>query len=316
MAKENIIPLNAVAADAREFIRTFRENGSLSFQDIALDDARRNYRQSCKLNGIRVDAKLDVVDIDCPVSGGKIKLRLYSKDNRMRPLLLFLHGGGWVIGDLYTHDGICRFMAANTSYNVVAVDYRLAPEYTFPVPYLDCLEALNWLSDNQKQIMLNCAKTVVMGDSAGACMATILANETNVADNITIDAQILLYPVTDLTASSMSYNKIQEGFPLTDKSMYWFRRNYLTTQTDIKERRVSPLFFCENKQADMFIVTVGFDPLADEGCDYANRAAKAGTLLEHHHLPNHMHGIFTAAGKIETARWMLTKAAQFVEARQ
>lgn len=315
MVKTKIIPLSDIAPDAKELIRKFRVNGSVSFQDIPLAQSRRNYRQSCKLNGIKIDDELFITDIDCPVSGGSITLRLYRKDKQNRPLLLFLHGGGWVIGDLETHDGICRYMAVNTSSNVVAVDYRLAPEHVFPIPYQDCLDALNWLAANQQQFMLDCTKTIIMGDSAGGNMATVLANEQSVAEAVNIIGQILLYPVTDLTASSRSYGEVQEGFPLTDKSMYWFRQNYLPQGTDLKDRRLSPIFHSQNRQPDMFIVTVGLDPLSDEGCDYANLAAKHGTLLEHHHLPNHMHGIFTSAGKIKTAEELLRKAAHFVEER-
>lgn len=311
-----LIPLSDVADDARDLVKAFRDNGEISSQDLTLEEARENYRISCAASQIKVNAKLVVTDFECPVSGGTIRLRHYSKgDDTPRPLLLYLHGGGWVIGDLDTHDGICRYMAKKTSANVVAVDYRLSPEYTFPVPYQDCVEALHWLSKNQSALKLDCSRTIVMGDSAGGNMATVLANEKNIPENVEIICQILLYPVTDLTASSASYKKITQGFSLTDKTMYWFRQNYVPKEIDLRDRRLSPLFHNHVKQPTMFIVTVGLDPLVDEGCDYANVAAKSGTELEHHHLPQHMHGMFTSAGKIKTAKKLLKRAAHFIEER-
>ena len=311
-----LIPLSDVAADARDLVKAFRDNGEISSQDLTLEEARENYRISCAASQIKVNAKLVVTDFECPVSGGTIRLRHYSKgDDTPRPLLLYLHGGGWVIGDLDTHDGICRYMAKKTSANVVAVDYRLAPEHVFPVPYQDCVDALNWLAQNQQALKLDCSKTIIMGDSAGGNMATILANEKHISQDIKIISQILLYPVTDLTASAPSYQKIKQGFSLVDKTMYWFREKYVPEKTDLKDRRLSPLFHNHNKQPPMFIVTVGLDPLADEGCDYANLAAKSGTELEHHHLPRHMHGMFTSAGKVKTAKKMLKMATRFIEDR-
>ena len=311
-----LIPLSDVAADARDLVKAFRDNGEISFQDLPLEEVREGYRQSCSIYQLQVDEKLSVTDVDCKVTGATIKLRHYSKgDDKHRPLLLYLHGGGWVIGDLDTHDGICRYMAKKTSANVVAVNYRLAPEHVFPVPYQDCVDALNWLAQNQQALKLDCSKTIIMGDSAGGNMATILANEKHISQDIKIISQILLYPVTDLTASSPSYQKIKQGFSLVDKTMYWFREKYVPEKTDLKDRRLSPLFHNHNKQPPMFIVTVGLDPLADEGCDYANLAAKSGTELEHHHLPHHMHGMFTSAGKVKTAKKMLKMAARFIEDR-
>ncbi|WP_296254292.1 MULTISPECIES: alpha/beta hydrolase [unclassified Pseudomonas] len=314
------IALEQVAADAADLVRAFRANGEVSFQDVPLANARANYLKACAANGVIPEAVAEVKTLEYPVDKGSAALRVYrpasSAAYAVTPLVFFIHGGGWVIGNLDSHDSLCRSLANQSGASVVAVDYRLAPEQQFPVPLNDCLAALRFVRDNAGELRLDPTNAVVAGDSAGGNMATVLANHPEYQlQGIGFRAQVLFYPVTDLTASHGSYQRISQGFPLTAKSMYWFREQYLPTGQDPTDARLSPLLHAaERVQPDLFIATVGLDPLADEGIAYAAAAARAGTAVVHHHLPRHAHGLLTSAGKIETGRRLLTQAADFIAA--
>lgn len=311
------VPLNEVAADAVDLVRAFRDNGEISFQDVPLAAARANYIKACAANGFPAQAVAEVYTLDYPVAGGTAALRVYrpagTPAQAMTPLVVFIHGGGWVIGDLDSHDGLCRTLANQSAATVVAVEYRLAPEHRFPVPLQDCAGALRYISTHAEQLKVDPGRTLLAGDSAGGNMATVLANDPDSQTlGLNIKGQVLFYPVTDLSASQPSYRRITCGFPLTANSMHWFREQYTGPVADLNDARLSPLLHAEGlRQPPLFILTVGHDPLADEGIAYAAAAARAGTLVEHVHLPAHAHGLLTSAGKIATGQRVLTQAARF-----
>ncbi|MGI4840875.1 MAG: alpha/beta hydrolase [Janthinobacterium lividum] len=314
------IALEQVAADAVDLVRAFRDNGEVSFTDVPLADARANYLKACAANGLASEAVAKVDTLAYPVAQGSAALRLYrpagSAADALTSWVLFIHGGGWVIGNLDSHDSLCRRLANQSGVSVVAVDYRLAPEHPFPVPLDDCLAALRFVRDNASALRLDLENAVVAGDSAGGNMATVLANHPAYqVEGVAFKAQVLFYPVTDLTASLGSYQRITEGFSLTAKSMYWFREQYVPAGQDLSDARLSPLLHAEGRtQPDLFILTAGHDPLADEGIAYAAAAASAGTAVVHHHLPRHAHGVMTSAGKIESGQRLLAEAARFIAA--
>lgn len=312
-----MIPLDAAAPDLRPLLAAFREGGGQPFGQLPVAEARRNYLASCRLNGLPGEAVASVETLVCPVDGGAIDLRLYRGVGTpvvsATPVILFLHGGGWVVGNLDSHDAICRFLANHTGATVVAVDYRLAPEYKYPVPLQDCSAALSYLVAHSALLRLDLGKLVIAGDSAGGNMATVLATRSDLRPaGLAVAAQVLLYPVTDLRAGSASYQRVSTGFPLTAGAMHWFRAMYTEPGTDFGDPMLSPLCALPEAAPPMFIVTVGLDPLADEGIAYATQAALTETQVVHHHLPQHMHGIFTAAGKVETGRRLLGEAAAFI----
>lgn len=315
------IALEQVAADAVDLVRAFRANGEVSFQDVPLADARANYLKACAANGVAEQTVAEVRTLEFAVAQGTAALRVYRPAGigaeALTPWVLFIHGGGWVIGNLDSHDSLCRSLANQSRASVVAVDYRLAPEHRFPVPLDDSLAALRYVRDNASALGLDVDTAVVAGDSAGGNMATVLANHPAYqVPGVAFKAQVLFYPVTDLTASHPSYQQITQGFALTAKSMYWFREQYLPQGQDLLDARLSPLLHAEGRvQPDLFILTVGLDPLADEGIAYASAAARAGTAVVHHHLPRHAHGLLTSAGKIASGRRLLTQAAQFIAER-
>ena len=312
------VPLEQVAADAVDLVRAFRANGEVSFQDVPLADARANYLRACVTNGLEPETVADTRTLDYPVAGGIASIRVYRPNGStaqvVTPLVVFIHGGGWVIGNLDSHDSICRTLANQTAATVIAVQYRLAPEYRFPVPLDDCFAALQFITDKACELKVDPGRALIAGDSAGGNMATVLANNPAYQiDGLTLKGQVLFYPVTDLTASQPSYRRITSGFPLTAQSMHWFREQYTAGDQDWRDARLSPLLHAEGrKQPPLFILTVGHDPLVDEGIAYASAAARAGTEVVHHHLPGHAHGVLTSAGKIKSGRRVLADAAHFI----
>ena len=310
-------PLTEVAEDARPLVQAFREAGGLHYGSLAPEPSRTNFARACSLNALSDIDGVDHRDIMVPVTDGAIRVRLYQPNEAecagdKGPLVVFLHGGGWAIGSIDTHDGICRLLARQSGCIVASVEYRLAPEHQWPVPLRDCEEALGYLVANAAALSVDASRVVLAGDSAGGSMATIISNAP-VTGAYEVAGQVLLYPVTDLTASRPSYARFRGGLPLVAESMQWFRDLYVPAGTPLDQPALSPLLHAEGRrQPPMFIATVGLDPLCDEGIEYAAMAARAGGLLEHHHLPRHMHGIFTAAARIGTAQDLLERAGLFI----
>jgi acetyl esterase len=316
------VALEEIAVDAAELIRAFRDAGGVGFSDVPLAESRLRYRASCAANGIPAESVPSVEDLSCPVAGGRIRLRHYRPDavdanDSSRAVIVFLHGGGWVLGSVETHDALCRRLAAISGLDVVSVDYRLAPEHPFPTPLEDGRAALGFIADHAVAHGWDPHRIIVAGDSAGGTLATVLATDPGSAvPDTRIIGQLLLYPVTNLRDESDAYGRIVEGFPLTASSMRWFRGLYLADDDTASDLRASPGLRSPTDLSrpgppPTFLVTVGLDPLSDEGLAYADVLARAGARVEHHHLPRHFHGLFTSAGKIPTGAALWDRAAQW-----
>lgn len=311
------IPLSQIAPHARELIRQFRDNGAVSFQDVPPDQARSNYRRGCAANGLPC---IDLPQVrDHTLSGehgAALRLREYrSRPGESTPAILFLHGGGWVVGDLDTHDTLCRLLAHESAATVFALEYRLAPEHPFPAALHDAATALRWLAEQADALAIDMTRLGLAGDSAGGNLAAVLANEASLRPSgCRPCAQALFYPVTDLRCDTPSYGRITAGFPLTAVSMHWFRTHYVGPSTALDDPRLSPLLARRLSSAPLFLLSCGLDPLADDAIAYAARAVEAGAMLEHHHLPDQPHGILTSAGRNATGRAMAQRAARFLRA--
>ncbi|MGH3653047.1 alpha/beta hydrolase [Glutamicibacter sp.] len=302
------ISLDRVHPEARELLAAFRQAGARSFNMLTVSEARAKYESTCQANGLaRLDLPL-VQDLGLDVPGGRITLRHYSAGNTtpgsaLRPVILFIHGGGWVFGSLETHDALARSIAVHSGADVVSVAYRLAPEYRYPVPLDDCRAAFSFVAQRSEDFGWDANRIGVLGDSAGGAMAAALANNPGWwPDGAQVRAAALLYPVTDLSRESASYAAIEQGFPLTAGSMRWFAGHYLAEPGQAHEPTASPLLadLAGTVPPATLVITVGFDPLADEGIAYAGALARAGAKVEHHHLAGFHHGLFTSAGKIPT----------------
>jgi len=225
----------------------------------------------------------------------EIMIRIYTPNGEGPfPIFIYHHGGGWVIGNLDTSDATCRMIANRTKRIVISVDYRLAPEFKFPIPVEDSYAALNWVSVNSNIINGNASNIVVGGDSAGgnlAAVVSLLARDQNGPD---IKAQILIYPVTEFSYSSNSYYEFQKGYGLDREWMIWFGNYYLNSDDEKRNKYVSPLLADDlSNLPPAFVINAEFDVLRDEGIAYANRMKAAGVKVETLCEPGLVHTYFT-----------------------
>ena len=236
-----------------------------------------------------------VVDRRIPGPGGELPIRIYRRFGTAAaaPAIIYLHGGGWVSGDLDTHDGTCRLLANVTDCVVVSVDYRLAPEHRFPAAVEDVVAAYVWVHEHAGELAIAPGRVGVMGDSAGGNLSAVLALEVRRLDLPPLTAQGLVYPAVDMEFRSPSHQTMGSGFGLSRSDMEWFRDLYLPSPDDWLSPRVSPLHAAElSGLAPALVVTAGFDPLRDEGQAYAHALAAAGVPVRYRCYDDMIHGFF------------------------
>ncbi len=228
--------------------------------------------------------------IDGP--GGDLPVRIYDpRPDESRPVVCYLHGGGWTIGSLDSHDPSCRKLAAETGYVVVGVDYRLAPEHPFPAALEDSYAALEWLADEAAAIGGDPDRIVLAGDSAGGNLAAATALLARHRDGPSIAYQLLLYPVTGDPTETDSYEENAEGYFLTTAEMEWFRDHYLERDVDELHLLVAPRLARDlSGLPPATVVTAGFDPLREDGAAYADRLEAAGVPVTYRNYPDVIHG--------------------------
>jgi acetyl esterase len=243
--------------------------------------------------------KLDGVNAsDTSVSGatGPLRARLYAPDHadaEAGSLLVYFHGGGFVTGDLDTHDRACRYLARQSGARLLAVDYRLAPEHPFPSALDDALTAFRYAAEHAGELGADPARIAVGGDSAGGNLAAGVARITARATGPRPAFQLLFYPWLDLSSKRESYVWFREGFYLTETDLDWHRRHYLAAQDDALDPRCSPLLADDlTRLPPAYIATAGFDPLRDEGEEYAHRLRAAGVPVALRRHRGLFHGFF------------------------
>lgn len=219
-----------------------------------------------------------IKDRDLPGLDENIPVRIYTpQGSEPFPILVYFHGGGFVMGNIETHDPLCRLLANRIGCIVVSVDYRLAPEHQFPAAVEDAYAATQWVAANATEINGDPKRIAVGGDSAGGNLATVVALIARDRGEPTLVYQLLLYPVTDATQSQASYEEYREGYLLTKDDMIWFFNHYFSSDTDTKNPYLSPLWAPDVKGLPpALVITAEFDPLRDEGEAYATRLQEAG----------------------------------------
>jgi acetyl esterase len=255
-----------------------------------------------------------VEDKTFPGPTGPVGVRVYTPVSAKAPLLpglIFFHGGGFVIGDLETHDGLCRALANEGGCRVVSVDYRLAPEHPFPAAVEDCTAAVDWVAENAAVLGIDAARLAVGGDSAGGNLAAVAAILAKKKGSPKLSFQLLIYPVTQLGGpETPSMRENAKGYFLEKNSMDWFTRLYCPDMTHRADPRLSPLL--EKDLSDLppaYVVTAGFDPLRDEGKAYADRLDAAGVPVTYVNYPGMVQGFFSMRALIPKAREAVAAAA-------
>lgn len=263
------------------------------------EEARAQLRKLVELLDDPAPALAHVRDVTVPGAAGPVPARVYCDRppaaGDAPPMLLYLHGGGWVQGDLETHHGACARLAAWSGVMVVALHYRLAPEHPFPAGADDCLAAYRWLRRHGGELGGDPTRVAVGGDSAGGNLAAVVCQDAMAAgDEPPPDFAVLVYPAVDLGWRSASHAQMPDAFILPRNRLDWYNEQYIASPEQIDDPRVSPIAGTDLRgHPPALVVTAGFDPLRDEGRHYADRLAEAGCDVVYHEYPGQIHIFFS-----------------------
>jgi acetyl esterase len=246
-----------------------------------------------------------------PGPGGALPIRMYTPaGNGPFPVLIFFHGGGWVIGDLDTQDGACRALANGAACVVVSVDYRLAPEHKFPAAPEDCYAAARWVAANAASLRVDPARIAVGGDSAGGNLTAVVSQMARDRGSPRLAFQLLVYPVTDGACETPSYRENADGYLLTRDMMQWFWNHYVRDDADRLNPMASPLRAADLRDLPPALtITAEFDPLRDEGEAYAARLRDAGVPVQLTRYDGMIHGFFGMSSVMDQAQIAIAEAA-------
>lgn len=251
---------------------------------------------------------------EIPGPAGAMKIRIYwprePGDGEALPVLVFMHGGGWVIGSLNSHDPPCRRLAVKGDCIVVSLAYRLAPEHRFPAAVEDALAATRWVAENAESLGGDPSRIAVGGDSAGGNLAAVVAQVVKAKGRPRLAFQLLIYPATDLSWTPGPEHHLAEGYLLTHELIVWFFGHYLDRQADARDPRASPLLAKDlTGLPPTLVITAGFDPLAEQGEAYAERLKADGVPVEYLCYEGQIHGFVSMSGVLDEGREALDRAA-------
>src|ERR1700756_2559018 len=303
--------------DAAAVYQAFQEAGRPAYETLTAPEAREYYMAARLVSNPEPPELLLAEPLSIPAAHGTIPARIYTpkqlrnKDG-LAPCLVFFHGGGWVIGNLDTHDVVCRKLADQGELIVISVDYRLAPEHHFPAAVDYAIAATKWVAANAKELGVDASRLVVGGDSAGGNLAAVVA--LNARENgPAIAGQMLVYPATDFARTHPSHREPETSILLTHTVITWFADHYLNG-ADINDWRASPArarSFAGLPPA--YVLTAGADPLRDEGDEYAARLKQAGVAVTYRHFSGQFHGFFTMGKLLNQANVAVGEIASWLK---
>jgi len=293
--------------DAAAVFKAFQEAGRPPYETVSPAEARELYLKGRFVSNPEPPELASVEPLTIPSPAGSIPARIYTptrlrKLNGLAPGLVFFHGGGWVIGDLDSHDVVCRKLADEGELMVVSVDYRLAPEHKFPAAVDDAIASTKWIADNSRQLGIDASRLMVGGDSAGGNLAAVVAISARDGNGPDIAGQVLIYPAIDFAMTHPSHREPETSILLTHSVILWFRDHYLSGAANVGDWRASP---ARAKTLiglpPAYVLTAGADPLRDEGDEYARRLKEAGVAVTHRTFPGQFHGFFTMGKLLQQA---------------
>ena len=310
----------ALDRDAERVLEMVRLSERPPYETLSAPEARELFLAAREVLAPDPPPVAELREFSAPgPSGAAIPLRLYrgaaTAAGGTLPALVYFHGGGWVIGDLDTHDSLCRHLANAARSIVVAVDYRLAPEHKFPAAVEDCFAATLWVAREAVALGIDRERLAVGGDSAGGNLAAVVSLIARDRGAPKLRYQALLYPAVDCGMTHSSHDRFAEGYLLTRPTMKWFYEHYLREPADIDDWRASPLRADDlSGVAPALVLTAGNDVLRDEGEAYARRLQEAGVAVQLRHFPDQIHGFLTMGKIIEAAQPALDDVAAALQA--
>ena len=283
-----------------------KQLGTPPLHEVTPAEGRANYL------AMRVPSTVQLHEIRDFDAGG-VRCRLYrSTDDSAAPLLIYYHGGGWVIGDLDSHDDICRKLARDAKCSVIAVDYRLAPEHPAPASHEDCIAATKWIFANATSLAVDPARIAIGGDSAGGNLSAVVSMHAGVKPVF----QLLVYPATDMRMGQVSHRENAQGYLLTEDSMKWFIGHYLQgDDTKRNDPLYSPLLSDDatlKKSPPTLVITAEYDPLRDEGEEYAARLNSVGVPTSVVRFRGQIHAFFGMSELLDDAAAAIALSASYL----
>ena len=305
--------------DAAAVYKAFQEAGRPAYETLSAPEARDFYMQARFVMNPEPPELKSAEPLSIPAPHGTIPARIYTpktlrQKDGLAACLVFFHGGGWVIGNLDTHDVACRQLAHEGELIVISVDYRLAPEHRFPAAVDDAIIATKWIAANARQYGIDAARLIVGGDSAGGNLAAVVALDARDGNGPAIAGQLLIYPATEFSRKHASHREPDTSILLTHSGIDWFVNHYMG-DADISDWRASPARATTLAALPpAYVLTAGADPLRDEGDEYAARLKEAGVPVTYKHFPGQFHGFFTMGRLLNQANVAVTDIAAWLKA--
>ncbi|OLF15901.1 alpha/beta hydrolase [Actinophytocola xanthii] len=300
-----------LALDAQLLLRMMALS-DISLSSSSAEAARIRTEASRHVLGGAVVSGVRTRNLNLPAAQGTLPARLYEPRGLApgSPLLVYFHGGGWVIGSVDSHDGLCRYLAAQAGVRVLSVGYRLAPEYRFPTAADDAFAAFRYATANAESLGADPAAVAVGGDSAGGNLAAVVCLDALREGGPRPVFQLLFYPATDPSVRRRSRDLFADGFFLTDEDMTWFIDHYCPDVESRRDPRVAVLLAEDLRGLPpAYVATAGFDPLRDEGNAFADRLREAGVPVVKHQHDDLIHGFVNFIGLGTRFREAVAEAA-------
>jgi acetyl esterase len=280
-------------------------------ETLTPQEARTRFEELAEARRQMVREPVDQVrDLKVPGPAGEIPVRIYTpRGQSPSPALIYFHGGGWVLGDLESHDHVCRSLANSASCIVLSVDYRVAPEHKFPTAVYDSYAATEWIADHAAELGVDPSRIAVGGDSAGGNLAAVVSLIARDKGGPSIAFQLLIYPGTDMRMSMPSIDENADGPLLTKAAMHWFVNHYLNSAGDRTDPLASPLLAPNLRGLPpAYIITAECDPLRDEGNAYGQRLKESGVAVEVQCYEGMPHGFFSFGAALDGGRRAFSEA--------
>ncbi len=304
-----------LTAECEAVLSSLAEQGFKPLDAMPAAEGRAYFNEMFKTQPEDQQECARVEDLQIPVDGGEIPARLYAPEaSGPLPVMVHFHGGGWVYLNLDTHDGYCRILANRANCAVVAIEYRKAPEFAFPIPVEDCYAALSWVSDNAADLGLDNSRMGVVGDSAGGNLSAAVALMARDKGGPELKLQVLTYPAVDGAMAAPSIEENAAAPLLGRQQMAWFWGHYVPKGTDVHDARLSPLYADDlTNLPPTFISTAEFDPLRDEAEDYADKLEAAGVDVDCRRYNGVFHGFMLLAKLIPEGQQLIDTQCEFIQ---